>query len=328
MASILERLAEARSFQVLPNHPSEMSFARRWTPPLERAEGHEDGYVAEDEFVVTTKHFKMRKNCYEAETGTGRIVFLYHLSGQRTHELSTGETFTLNTPCFVAYRQPEGVSKTSYWKAGDGELSVGLGFDPNVPPPQIEATSPEVSFLHEMLTHTSAQFKWIELPLDPAVSSVARSMVFSDVDRQLLQSYVAAKASELLCLTLDNLIKRASDPTCHHDVRCKLEEIKAILEKDLQSTLSTEMLAEKYGIPRRELNQIFEQAYGVTTREFSAMVRMERSVFLLTQTSKPLKQIAFEIGYGHASNFCFAFKRHFGETPKSVRERAGRRITH
>lgn len=326
--SILERLAAARSFEVLPSHPSEMGFARRWTPPAERAEGHEDGYIAEDEFVVSTKKFKMRKNCHEAETGTGRIVFLYHLSGQRTLELSSGETFTLKTPSFVAYRQPEGVSKTSYWKAGDGELSVGLGFDPGVPPPLIQSTSLEVSFLQELLTTTSDDFKWIELPLEPTVSSVARSMVFTDVDKQLLQSYVAAKASELLCLTLDSFIKRAADPMGHGDMSSKLEQIKAILEEDLQSTFSTEMLAEKYGIPKRELNQTFEQAYGVTTREFSTMVKMERSVFLLTHSSKPLKQIAFEVGYGHASNFCFAFKRHFGETPKSVRERAGQRIIH
>lgn len=326
--SILERLADARSFKMLPNHPSNMGFARRWTPPAERAEGHEDGYIAENDFVVTTKHFRMRRNCHEAETGTGRVVFLYHLSGKRTIQLSSGEEFTLNTPRFVAYRQPEGVSKTSYWEAGQGELAVGLGFDPVEPPPLVQTTSLGISFLRDLLTDAPDGFKWIELPLEPVIDSVARSMVFSDVNARLLQPYVAAKASELLCLTLDHLIDRSADPMRHVARSKRLAQIKLTLERELQATVSLEKLAEKFDIPKRELNRAFEETYGFSIREYSTMVRMGRSVYLLTETAKPLKQIAFEVGYGHASNFCFAFKRFFGETPKSVRERAGRRTIH
>lgn len=326
--SILERLGEARSFQMLPNHPSNAGFARRWTPPTELAEGHEDGFIAGNDFVVTTKHFRMRMNCHEAETGTGRVVFLYHLSGKRKIQLSSGEEFTLRKPSFVAYYQPESVSKTSFWEAGESELAVGLGFDPIAPPPLVQSISPGISFLHDMLTNAPAGFKWIELPLEPIVDAVARSMVFSDVDTKLLQPYVAAKATELLCLTLDRLISRAEVATHQVGLNQRLAQIKSTLEKDLQATFSIEKLAEKFDIPKRELNQAFEVAYGVTIREYSTMVRMGRSVYLLSETNKPLKQIAFEVGYGHASNFCLAFKRRFGETPKSVRVRAGQRVVH
>ena len=326
--SILERLAAARTFQMLPSHPSNMGFARRWTPPPERAVGHEDGYIAENDFVVTTKHFKMRRNCHEAETGTGRIIFLYHLGGKRTIRLSSGEEFKLNTPSLVTYRQPEGISKTSYWEAGEGELAVGLGFDPIAPPQLVQTTSLGISFLHDMLTDETDGFKWIELPLEPMIDSVARSMVFCDVNAQFLQPYLAAKASELLCLTLDYLINRPVNPMRQVARSKRLAQIKVTLDKDLKAEISMEKLAEKFDIPKRELNRAFEDAYGVTIREYSTMVRMGRSVYLLTETNKPLKQIAYEVGYGHASNFCFAFKRCFGETPKSVRERAVQRTIH
>lgn len=326
--SILERLAAARSFEMLPRHPSDMGFARRWLPPKSQAEGHEDGFIAEKTFVVTTKHFRMRQDCYEAESGTGRIIFLYHLDGKRTLQLSTGETFTLTTPCFVAYCQPEGISKTSCWKAGEGELSVGLGFDSEAPPVLVQDTALDIAFLRKMLADTSPNFRWLRMPLDPAVSSVARSMVFTDVDNRVLQTYVAAKASELLCLTLDNMVRHPAASTHQIDLDGKLGQIKSALENDLQSDFSLEKLSEEYDVPKRKLNRLFEDAFGVTIRDYSMMIRMERSVYLLAKTRKPLKQIAFEIGYGHASNFCLAFKRYYGQTPKSIRERSGLRILH
>jgi AraC-like DNA-binding protein len=45
---------------------------------------------------------------------------------------------------------------------------------------------------------------------------------------------------------------------------------------------------------------------------------MARARMLLEAGNLPLKQVAFEVGYSHASNFCTAFKRHFGKPPKSL----------
>ena len=321
---ILERLGKARSFDMHPSHPSKMDFARRWAPPTEMAVGYEDGFVAENNFVVTAKHYRMRMNCHESEAGIDRIVFLYHLSGQRKIRVSSGTEITLKKPCFVAYALPEGVSKTSFWKAGGSEVAVGLGFDPSAPPPIVQSVSHDVSFLHDMISGERNCFKWIEFPLDPAVASVARSLVFSDVNAHLLQPYVNAKATELLCLTLDRLINRVTNPIQQISLNDRLTRVKSALEKDLQATFSIEKLSEEFHIPKRELNQAFESAFGVSIREYSTMVRMGRSVFLLAETTTPLKQIAFEVGYGHTSNFCLAFKRRFGETPTNVREHGGK----
>lgn len=319
--SVLEQLTEARSFEMLPDPDLSSGFSRRWAPPQKLAEGHEDGFIAEDDFVITTKHFKMFKDCCEAETGTGRVVFLYHLSGRRTHQLSTGESFVLTTPSFVVYRQPERVSKKSYWRAGEEELSVGLGFDPSAPPSPVGISSLENAFMNELLSGSPGEFRWLALPLEPMIGSVARSMMFSNVDDVLLHAYLAAKASELLCLSLNQLLAFSKSSVEGLSLGCRLAQIKSTLETDLQSDVSLVELAEKYALPKRRLNSLFESVYGISIKDYSSIVRMERSVYLLTHTNMRLKQIAFEVGYGHASNFCFAFKRHFGETPKSVRIR-------
>jgi AraC-like DNA-binding protein len=46
---------------------------------------------------------------------------------------------------------------------------------------------------------------------------------------------------------------------------------------------------------------------------------MHRAHHMLTSTALPLKQIAHELGYNHTSNFCLAFKRNFGITPRQAR---------
>ena len=46
---------------------------------------------------------------------------------------------------------------------------------------------------------------------------------------------------------------------------------------------------------------------------------MMKAAEMLTSTDMPMKQIAFEVGYNHTSNFSIAFKRRFGMTPGQVR---------
>ena len=56
-----------------------------------------------------------------------------------------------------------------------------------------------------------------------------------------------------------------------------------------------------------------------TYRNVAEEVRMQLAVQYLSDTSLPIEQVSFLIGYTEASNFHRAFKRHMGMTPKELR---------
>ncbi|WP_192249289.1 helix-turn-helix domain-containing protein [Mesorhizobium caraganae] len=69
----------------------------------------------------------------------------------------------------------------------------------------------------------------------------------------------------------------------------------------------------------RSVNKAFADRYGINAHDYRTMVRLSKAVELLVKTTMPLKMIAYEVGYDYASNFCLAFKKHYGYTPKEIR---------
>ncbi|WP_287346129.1 AraC family transcriptional regulator [Mesorhizobium sp.] len=98
----------------------------------------------------------------------------------------------------------------------------------------------------------------------------------------------------------------------------KLDHIKNILGSDLQNKLSICKLAEEFNITSRSVNKAFADRYGINP-DYRTMMRLSKAVDLLVKTEMPLKMIAYEVGYDYASNFCLAFKKHYGYTPKEIR---------
>lgn len=78
-------------------------------------------------------------------------------------------------------------------------------------------------------------------------------------------------------------------------------------------------LALQLGYSERSLRRRLE-AEGVTYREISDLVRESQARALLSGSSKPIQQIAHELGFEKASNFSRSFKRWTGQSPRDFRE--------
>ncbi|RUW19714.1 helix-turn-helix transcriptional regulator [Mesorhizobium sp. M1E.F.Ca.ET.041.01.1.1] len=316
----LEQIASAKEFEEVRTPPEMAGFGRRWIPPSEYASGHEDCFQIELSLLLTTKHFRMREECLENHRGTDRFVFLYHLDGRRTISPSNGEALELQKPTFVAYFHPKGVDAISQWSASQSETALALGFDPQDPPRVVAEFSEQLTVLQDLLRHPGGRFTWIELPLCSEMEKIARSVIFRSISQRFVHHYVSAKANELLCITLDNMISLGCIKSgAALSMSEKLDHIKNVLDGDLQNKLSICKLAEELNIPSRCFNKAFADRYGINAHDYRTMVRLSKAVDLLANTEMPLKMIAYEIGYGHASNFCLAFKKHYGYTPKEIR---------
>jgi hypothetical protein len=62
------------------------------------------------------------------------------------------------------------------------------------------------------------------------------------------------------------------------------------------------------------------EKYGCTLTEFVNRQRIDRSISLLQQTSKPVQEIAAECGIHDVNYFIKLFKKQTGFTPKHYRE--------
>jgi transcriptional regulator GlxA family with amidase domain len=92
------------------------------------------------------------------------------------------------------------------------------------------------------------------------------------------------------------------------------------MEQNLAEPLSIESLAELVGLSRRQLERVFLESSGVTPARAYNRIRLERAKTLLSNTKKPLIEIAFEVGFESAAHFTRCCKRMSGRTPSQIRQ--------
>ena len=322
MSDLLERLHHGRSFSNTSAHPSGSSYAVRFNPPCHAGSGYEDAYLLASDLLVTTKHIRAVRSFREAEPGLGRLVFLFHLEGQRTVHVHGVGQYTLSSPTFAAYYQAEGVEKCSSWNEGDHETAVLIGFYPDKSPEVVRAVGE--SCLRGLYPGATGNgpFVWLQTSLSLEMERAARSILTPNVNRAVLQNYLTAKANELLCLALDAVIS-ASDLTAAEQgallLQTKLRRAREILEEKLFDVPPMATLARQVGLKPAVLSFEFRKAYDCRIAEYLIQRRMAKAYHLLTRSSMPLKQIAHTVGYDHTSNFCLTFKRYFRITPGQAR---------
>jgi AraC family transcriptional regulator of adaptative response/methylated-DNA-[protein]-cysteine methyltransferase len=82
---------------------------------------------------------------------------------------------------------------------------------------------------------------------------------------------------------------------------------------------SVEELADKLGLGARHLSRLFSGHVGASPVEVAGMRRVQAAKRLISDTDKPLGEIAFEAGFGGIRRFNDAFRRIYKRTPASFR---------
>ncbi|NTH20001.1 AraC family transcriptional regulator [Rhizobium rhizogenes] len=90
------------------------------------------------------------------------------------------------------------------------------------------------------------------------------------------------------------------------------------LGNDLGQTSVTNM-ARKAGLGQSQFHALFREAVGQSPRQYQLRKLFDRAVDLLVNTSLPISEIAYDLGYRNASSFNRQFKQRFGLTPSAFR---------
>lgn len=99
----------------------------------------------------------------------------------------------------------------------------------------------------------------------------------------------------------------------------RLRRAVLILEQSFADPPSTEVLARRVGLSRRQLERLFRAEMDTTPASYSRMVRVRHGRALVARTSRSMTAIAHECGFADASHFARHLKAVFGQSPQAVR---------
>ncbi|MGH9395363.1 MAG: helix-turn-helix domain-containing protein [Terriglobia bacterium] len=94
----------------------------------------------------------------------------------------------------------------------------------------------------------------------------------------------------------------------------RIEAAWKIIENEYQKPLTVRVLAARVALSRSHFEFLFKKETRVTMKACLRGVRLEQAAELLGQDHLSVKQVAYSVGYHHASSFARDFKRRFGMT--------------
>lgn len=98
----------------------------------------------------------------------------------------------------------------------------------------------------------------------------------------------------------------------------KLHHAREILTAQLHNPPSLHELSLETGLNEFKLKKGFKALFGAPVMAFVHEERMTRARIAIFSGEKTISEIAYELGYAHPQHFHRAFKKHFGQTPKSL----------
>lgn len=67
------------------------------------------------------------------------------------------------------------------------------------------------------------------------------------------------------------------------------------------------------------LSHLFKQEQGCRLRSYLVERRLDLAASILQSGETPVKEVSYNVGYGHPSSFVRAFRARFGHSPKQYR---------
>ena len=100
----------------------------------------------------------------------------------------------------------------------------------------------------------------------------------------------------------------------------KVQNVRRIINANLEKEISIEELAGKVNLNRTTLQKVFKEMYGLTINEYRTKSRLQLAKNLLVSTDLSITEIAGRCGYTNASKFSEVFKKNEGALPKDWRK--------
>ncbi len=253
------------------------------------------------------------------------------LSGDMQMKLDSGETTDIIAPSAMVIVQPKGVEFVGVSLQSQpfrqvnlilprGTLTEDWGFD--------LSTLPEL--LRTLEAGEARKVQFANIPLTPALASIATDILECGFSGPLLDRYLESKARETLCL----LIAAMQEPQgaaataeslrlTHHD-REQLALARKLIDDSFSAPPGLAALARRVGLNRNKLCAGFQAEYGLTIHEYARELHLQKALQMLREGGVSITEVALEVGYEHSSSLTTAVKKRFGVSPRQLRQTSRR----
>ena len=101
----------------------------------------------------------------------------------------------------------------------------------------------------------------------------------------------------------------------------RVQPVMAFVVERLDQDVSLRALAEQARLSPFHLHRIFSHAAGETPKQYALRLRLGRAAAMLLTGKESVLDVALSCGFQSHEAFCRAFRRRFGMTPSTYRER-------
>ena len=141
-----------------------------------------------------------------------------------------------------------------------------------------------------------------------------------DLNEKLIREIIQSDDFNEICYILSDNIDIFTEQFLvtdqHHAVITKAI---GYLSAHYSEAVTLSSLAKTVGVHPSYLSALFPQVTGLTFREYLNRIRIERALYLLTNTDYPIMDIAISCGFNDQSYFTKVFKKQTGLTPRQFR---------
>ena len=103
-----------------------------------------------------------------------------------------------------------------------------------------------------------------------------------------------------------------------YDIEC-INKAKDYIDANFKRHHPISEIAAYAGMSQTRLKKGFKEIFGKGLYEYLHEGAMLKAQSVLENTHKTIKEISRTLGYKYSNNFCIAFKRRFGKSPRKWR---------
>ena len=147
------------------------------------------------------------------------------------------------------------------------------------------------------------------------ISLYKKAIMIADAQEANYQQALAGIVCNLVSMAI--YLSRNMDFN-RSDISVQINTVKAAVYENI-STITPERLAEIICMSYSKFRKIFKEYTGFAPSQYIQEVRVNMAKELLTNTSKSIKEIAYELGYENKDYFFTSFRKVSGMTPAGYR---------
>jgi AraC-like DNA-binding protein len=182
------------------------------------------------------------------------------------------------------------------------ELLQGIGCSPDEPP----------SFLVPKLENDE--------PIQRICEAIRAEGARSEFGRELiLRSLITELAIHLFRRFLRSPGTNDEADPSRHIPRWQIRRALEYLQETYTQEFSLERVSAAAQLSKYHLERVFKKATGLRLHNYVVMLRVERAKEILARTSRPMADVALELGFSDQSHFSNVFKQSTGLSPRGYR---------